>query len=393
MLHDHTFNPGLAPVPERMPRRVGVIGCGTIGPDIGYYLKSAIPGLELILIDVVEAALDSAVERIQAYAQKGLDRGKLSAQQAADAAADISASTDYRALAGCDWVIEAATENLDIKRRIFSEIEAVVASDTLITSNTSSLPAQRLFSHLRHPSRATVTHFFAPAFKNPAIEIIEWAQVSNDTIAALRWVFYATGKTPMITSDDVCFMLDRIFDNWCNEAALLLDDASPAEIDSVAMNFVHAGPFQVLNLAHGNPIIVETNQLQAADEGAHYAPASVFESDPHWETVPPDRPLAVDSALASQISDRLLGILFSQTADILQRRIGTPEDLELGCRLAFGFRDGPLALMRDLGAGEVRRIADRFADWKPAMPRVETPHSRRGWQRTGSSAWITTAAR
>ncbi|MEM7704436.1 MAG: enoyl-CoA hydratase-related protein [Pseudomonadota bacterium] len=368
----YTFNPALSPAPEKMPRRVGIIGCGTIGPDIGYYLKSAIPGLELVMVDVVEDALGRAIERIEAYAQKGLDRRKLSPAQAEDVVKHLTASTDYGKLAGCDWVIEAATENLELKRRIFSDIEAVVEPDAMITSNTSSLPAERMFSRLDHPERATVTHFFAPAFKNPAVEVIDWHGADPEVITALRWIFYATSKTPMMTSDDVCFMLDRIFDNWCNEAALLLDEATPSQIDSVAMAYVHAGPFHVLNLANGNPIIIETNRLQQEEEGDHYAPAAVFESDPRWETVPPAGPIEVDPVLARRISDRLLGILFSQSADILSRNIGAPEDLDLGCRLAFGFRDGPLAMMQQLGGDEVTRIADEFAQWKPAMPRGDS---------------------
>ncbi|EED36091.1 fusion of 3-hydroxyacyl-CoA dehydrogenase and enoyl-CoA hydratase [Luminiphilus syltensis NOR5-1B] len=368
----HAFNPALAPSPESIPTRVGIIGCGTIGPDIGYYLKSALPGLELVLIDVVDEALEKAVDRIRAYAAKGLDKGKLSAAQAEAAAAHISASCDYSALAGCEWVIEAATENLAVKRQIFSDVEAVVSDEAMITSNTSSLPAERLFSHLENPTRATVTHFFAPAFKNPAVEVIEWYGVSEKTVQALRWIFYATGKTPMMTSDDVCFMLDRIFDNWCNEAALLLPEATPAQIDSVAMAFVHAGPFHVLNLANGNPIIIETNRLQQEEEGDHYAPAAIFEDDPDWDTAAPSAPVEVGLELSAKIRDRLLGILFSQSADILNRNIGTPEDLDLGCRLAFGFREGPLAMMQQLGESEVRRIADSFAAWKPAMPRGDT---------------------
>lgn len=372
MLATYPFNPALDPMPDKMPRRIGIIGCGTIGPDIGYYLKSTIPDLELILIDINEDSLDGAVERIRAYAQKGLDRGKLSARQAEEAAARITASSDYAMLGGCDWVIEAATENLDLKRRIFSQVEEIIPPGAMITSNTSSLPAERLFSHLRDPSRATVTHFFAPAFKNPVVEVINWGGVSDTILRSLCWIFYATGKTPMLTSDDVCFMLDRIFDNWCNEAALLLDDASPAEVDSVAMNYVHAGPFQVLNLANGNPIIIETNRLQQEEEGEHYAPADVFESNPRWDTVSSGQPLEVDPEKQKLISDRLLGILFSQSADILKRGIGSPEDLDLGCRLAFGFRDGPLSMMRQMGVEEVRRIAESFAAWKPAMPRGDT---------------------
>jgi enoyl-CoA hydratase/3-hydroxyacyl-CoA dehydrogenase len=158
-----------------------------------------------------------------------------------------------------------------------------------------------------------------------------------------------TGKVPLVTADVACFMLDRIFDNWCNESALLLDRATAAEVDSVAAEFVHAGPFFVLNLARGNPIITETNTLQAEEEGEHYRPAPVFRSVDTWITVSPGKRVEVAAATAQAVRERLLGILFSQSVDIVDRKIGDSADLDLGCRLALGFKSGPLDLMRTLG--------------------------------------------
>ena len=138
-------NPLLAPVTRAAPRRVGVIGAGTIGPDIAYYLKAALPGLELVLLDVRQAAVDAALARLQGYADKAVARGKMSEKAAQATLARLHGSTDYDTLRGCDWVIEAATEDLALKRRIFAEVEARVAAGVPITSNTSSLPAQRIF--------------------------------------------------------------------------------------------------------------------------------------------------------------------------------------------------------------------------------------------------------
>ena len=265
-------------------------------------------------------------------------------------------------------MIEAATENLALKRRIFAEVEARVAADAIITSNTSSLPAARIFAELRHQERATVTHFFAPAWRNPVVEVIDWPGADAALVAHLRRIFCATGKVPLVTADAPCFMLDRIFDNWCNEAALLLDRATAAEIDSVAAEFVHAGPFFVLNLARGNPIIVETNTLQADEEGDHYRPAAIFRSVENWVTVAPGRRQDVAPETAVAIRERLLGVLFSQSADILDRAIGEAADLDLGCRVALGFKRGPLELLRDLPAADAARIIDRFTRERPGMP-------------------------
>ena len=395
-------NPILIQPGGELPRRIGIIGAGTIGPDIGYYLKSAIPGLNLVLIDISRDALDRALERLHAYADKGLARGKLTPEQAAGVRQNLAASIDYRDLDGCDWVIEAATENIELKKQIFSRVEDITGRDCMITSNTSSIPAHSLFSHLRHPERTTVTHFFAPAFRNPVVEVIDWQQAAPAFIRRLRRLFYVTGKVPMVTRDVVCFMLDRIFDNWCNEAGFLLTGATPAQIDHTAAAYVHAGPFFVLNMSNGNPIIIETNTLQAELEGSHYQPANIFQQaidhdnlgqpqidnlghpqiadrgslwdeSGNWLTIKPGENVDVPQAVTAEIRDRLLGVLFSQTVDILDRDIGTAADLELGCRLAFAFRQGPLELMRELGEQESERILAKFTRAKPGMPGPQRP--------------------
>ena len=203
--------------------------------------------------------------------------------------------------------------------------------------------------------------------------MIDTPALDRAVLEDLRWLFCTTGKVPLVTADVACFMLDRVFDNWCNEAAHLLDRASAAEIDSTAAEFVHAGPFFVLNLAHGNPIIIETNTLQADEEGEHYRPAAIFRTAGTWSTVSPGQTVPVAPETATAIRDRLLGILISQSGDILDRGIGGAADLELGCRLALGFKSGPLELMGQLGAAETNRIGKRLADERPGLPLPQRP--------------------
>jgi enoyl-CoA hydratase/3-hydroxyacyl-CoA dehydrogenase len=360
-------NPLLRKPVRALPRCVVVIGAGTIGPDIGYYLKSALPDLKLYLLDISPPALDRAMQRFTEYTDKAVARRKMSASEAEKVRTNVHFTTDYEVAREADWAIEAATEDLALKRRIFAQLESLMRPDAWITSNTSSLPATRIFSDLKHKGRATGTHFFAPAWRNPVVEVINTPALDRAVLEDLRWLFCTTGKVPVVTADVPCFMLDRIFDNWCNEAAHLLDRASPAEIDSTAAEFVHAGPFFVLNLAHGNPIIIETNTLQADEEGEHYRPAEIFRTAGTWSTVSPGKTVPVAPDTAAAIRDRLLGTLISQSGDILDRDIGRPEDLELGCRLALGFKSGPLELMRKLGA-DVRRISKRLAEERPGLP-------------------------
>ncbi len=361
-------NPLIQKPSRALPRCVVVVGAGTIGPDIGYYLKSALPDLKLFLVDISEAALERAMQRFTDYTRKAVERGKMRASEAEQVCANVHATVDYEVAREADWAIEAATEDLALKRQIFARLEALMRPDAWITSNTSSLPAARIFANLRGKNRATVTHFFAPAWRNPVVEVIKTPALDRDALEDLRALFCLTGKVPLVTADVPCFMLDRLFDNWCNEAAHLLDRASAAEIDSVAAEFVHAGPFFVLNLAHGNPIIIETNTLQADEEGEHYRPAAVFRSVETWRTASPGKPVPVAKDSAAAIRDRLLGILISQSGDILDRDIGKPQDLELGCRLGLGFKSGPLELMGQLGAAEMRRIGERLARERTGLP-------------------------
>jgi enoyl-CoA hydratase/3-hydroxyacyl-CoA dehydrogenase len=371
-LYRTVMNPLLIRPGRGLPANVAVIGAGTIGPDIGYYLKSAMPSSRLFLVDVVEAPLKRAEQRMAEYTAKAVEKKKMKPERAAAVRENIVYTTDYGQVKDCGLVIEAATESIPLKQKIFASIESIVSADAIITSNTSSIPANRLFAGMRHPQRATVTHFFAPAWRSLPVEVIAWDRVSQETLDYLFWFFAKTGKAPIITDDAICFVLDRIFDNWCNESAYLLNEATAAQIDQVAEEFVFAGPFYVLNLANGNPIITETNTLQM-EEGRHYRPAAILRSVDRWLTPRPGSAVEVADKIRRAVRDRLLGILFSQTFDIVDRGIGTPQDVNFGCQVALGFRRGPLDLMRAMGAREVNRIMKKFQKERPGFPQPKKP--------------------
>ena len=366
-LYGRSVNPLLFKPDRPLPKEVAIIGAGTIGPDIGYYLKSAIPETTLYLVDVVENPLKAAEVRIKGYIQKEIDRKKMTPDHGESVGRSIVYTSDYSRISDCDLVIEAATENIPLKQKIFEQVEGLVSTDTIITSNTSSIPADRIFNRMQHPGRTAVTHFFAPAWRSLPVEVVGWEKADPATVEYLFWFFAATGKVPVITDNAICFMLDRIFGNWCNEAAMLLSDATASQIDRVAEGFVFAGPFFVLNMTNGNPIIVEANTLQM-EEGDHYKPAHCLNFVDRWKTHRPGSPVDVPEEVRQKIRDRLLGVLFSQSFDIVDRGIGTPGDLNFGCREALGFRQGPFDIMRQLGEAEVDRIMLRFAEERPGFP-------------------------
>jgi len=374
-LYPGFLNPLLLEVERPLPKVFAIIGAGTIGPDIGYYMKSAIPDGQLILVDVAEEPLEKADKRIKAYLEKAIDRNIMSAELAGAVGENIMFTTDYNEIKDADIIIEAATENLAIKRKIIAQVEEVARKEAIITSNTSSIPANRIFSEAKFPERTTITHFFAPAWQNLAVEIVDWEKSSREIVDYLYWMFCATGKVPIITRDEICFVLDRIFDNWCNDAALLLDQATSVQIDKVAEEFVFAGPFFVLNMARGNPIIIETNTLQS-EEGEHYRPANILRSVDTWVTGQPGEDVEMDPAVKEKVRNRMLGVLFSQSFDIINRDIGTLEDLNLGCQVALGFRRGPFDIMNDLGKEKVLDIIKGFQQERPGMPGIEGDYDR-----------------
>ena len=371
-LYPTAHNPLLIKPDRGLPTAAAVIGAGTIGPDIGYFLKSALPNMPLTLVDVDDKPLKAAEKRLAAYAAKAVERRKMRPEQAETVLKDIRYTTDYQQLKNCDLVIEAATENIPLKQKIFAQVENIVSQDTIITSNTSSIPADRLFMKMKHPERTSVTHFFAPAWRSLPVEVISWPGASQKTIDYLFWFLAKTGKAPIVTDNAICFVLDRIFDNWCNESAFLLSQATASQIDRVAEEFVFAGPFFVLNMANGNPIIIETNTLQM-EEGDHYKPAPILHSVDRWATHRPGSGPEIPENLHTAIRDRLLGILFSQSFDIIDRGIGTLADLNFGCQIALGFKEGPLDVMKRLGKTEVHRIMTRFQEDRPGFPEAAQP--------------------
>ena len=373
-LYATSFNPLLVKPTRPLPEEIAVIGAGTIGPDIAYYLKSALPAIKLYLVDVVEEPLKNAEKRLSGYAKKAVDKKKMKEDKAKAVLENIIYTMDYDQIKNCDLVIEAATESIPLKQKIFDSVEKTVSENTIITSNTSSIPADRIFSKMKKPERTTITHFFAPAWRSLPVEVITWQGASQDTVDYLCWFFANTGKAPIMTGNAICFMLDRIFDNWCNEAVFLLESASASQVDKVVEEFVFAGPFFVLNMANGNPIIIETNTLQM-EEGPHYRPAPALSSVDRWLTHRPGAKIEVPGDIKDTIRDRMLGIFFSQSFDIIDRRIGTKEDLNFGCQIALGFRKGPLDVMQDLGEAEVNRVMKKFQEERPGFPQAKESFS------------------
>ena len=193
---------------------VGVIGSGSIGPDLAYGFISALAkeGGKVYLHDIKQEALDAGVERIKGYVGKGLSRGKLAPKAAKAIEEGLIPTLKIEDLKDCDYVLEAATEDLPIKKVILKQLEAVVSDDCLIGFATSGIPRAQIAAEAKKPDRCFVNHPFFPAWRSPPIEVVP----SDDAALSQRMVDILAhmGKVPILTKDVACFAADDIFVNY-----------------------------------------------------------------------------------------------------------------------------------------------------------------------------------
>jgi 3-hydroxybutyryl-CoA dehydrogenase len=211
---------------------VGVVGAGTMGNGIAQ--TAAVAELKVIMIDVTEAALTKGVATLKSSLERLVAKDKLDAATRDAALARIETSTDYQRLAAADLVVEAATENVELKNRILKQIEAVVRPEAIIASNTSSISITSLGAMLADPTRFIGMHFFNPVPLLPLVEIIRGLQTSAATADSVRELTERLGKSPIGVKNSPGFVVNRILVPMINEAFFVLAEgvASAEEIDA-----------------------------------------------------------------------------------------------------------------------------------------------------------------
>jgi enoyl-CoA hydratase/3-hydroxyacyl-CoA dehydrogenase len=354
--------------------KVGVIGSGSIGPDLAYGFVSAVArrGGSVVLHDIRNEALEAGAARIQGYVAKARARGKLAARDAEAVGAALSTSLKMEDLAGCDYVLEAATEDLSTKRKILAALEGVVRGDCLIGFATSGIPRAEIARDAKRGERCFVNHPFFPAWRALPIEVV----LSGD--AALGDRMLATlkdlGKVPIVTADVACFAADDIFVNYCAEAARIVSEglATPAQVDKVVDEAVGGGgPFWVMDLTRGNLLNVHCLELmRAAPTGSEwFTPPPIFTKQGLTPWHPGGKPLreACSEAVAAQIRDRVLAILLGRTLFVADNGICEPSDLNWLTRNALGFSKGLLDIAGDLGGARVRELCASYASMHPGF--------------------------
>jgi 3-hydroxybutyryl-CoA dehydrogenase len=233
-----------------MKSTVGIIGAGTMGGGIAQV--AALAGFEVLLHDVSGDALKSCMERIKADLRTSMQKGKATAPEATEALTHIRPRRAFTDLGTADVVIEAAVEDLAVKREIFRALDQIVAPRAILATNTSSLSITSIGSLTKTPESVVGMHFFNPPAHMKLVEIIRGSQTSDETVRTVHEMALAMGKTPVFCSDTPGFIVNRVARPFYGEALRMLGEgtATAEQIDRIVRlsGGFRMGPFELMDL-------------------------------------------------------------------------------------------------------------------------------------------------
>jgi 3-hydroxybutyryl-CoA dehydrogenase len=384
-----------------MTERIGVVGAGTMGAGIAQL--ACLGGYEAVIQDPVPEALEAGAARVVESLAKGVKREMWSAEEAEAAGGRLEAVEDLAGLAGCDLVVEAAPEDLELKRRLFAELADACGPEAILATNTSSLPVAAIGAETPSPERVVGMHFFNPPALMKLVEVVATAESSEDALVATTEVGRRMGRTPIRAKDSPGFIANRLARPYSLESLRMLRQgvADAATIDRAARlgGGFRMGPFELIDLIGldvnlsvarsfyaqgGEPERWRPSEIQermvgegrlgrksgigfyAYDESAA-TPASGVPFHRHTternsETVVgPTLDLGeltkIDPA-AAEIVPRLVAQIANEAAFALEERVGSPDDMNTAMRLGFNWPLGPIEFTELIGARQAVELLE-----------------------------------
>ena len=258
--------------------RIGVVGAGTMGNGIAQALAGA--GIEVVLTDVAASQLERALKTVDGSLDRLVRKEKMTEADKKAVLGRIRTSTDSAAVADCGLVIEAATENVDLKLKIFAGLDAVMKPDAILATNTSSISITKLAAATKRPDRVIGMHFFNPVPVMALVELIRGQQTAEPTYAAVEALTKKIGKSPVKVRNSPGFVVNRILCPMINEAIFALSEglATAEQIDE-AMKLGANHPIGPLALCDLVGLDVELAVMQVLYEGfkdSKYRPAPLL---------------------------------------------------------------------------------------------------------------------
>jgi 3-hydroxybutyryl-CoA dehydrogenase len=259
-------------------KKIGVVGAGTMGNGIAQAL--AIAGFDVVMTDVGAAQLERGMAAISGGLDRLVKKEKMSAAERSAALGRIRTAGELAAVKDCDLVIEAATENFELKAKIFRQMDQIARKDAVIATNTSSISITRLATLTQRPAQVIGMHFFNPVAVMALVELIRGLQTSDAAYAAVEELARKLGKTPVQVRNSPGFVVNRLLCPMINEAVFALGEglATAAQIDE-AMKLGANHPIGPLALCDLIGLDVELAVLQVLYEGfkdPKYRPAPLL---------------------------------------------------------------------------------------------------------------------
>ena len=345
---------------------VAIIGAGNMGSGIAQ--KSAQEQFDVQMVDREEQWVERGQSIIANFLDEAIERRIFQETEAEQIKARITGVVGTENVAkDTDLVIEAVFEDFDIKTAVFATLDEVCDEHTILASNTSSLSVNALAEATGRPDRFVGLHFFYHPAKNRLIEIIPAETTSKQSLDAVEQYCKTMGKVVIICKDRPGFVVNRFFVPWLNEACLLLQEgvASAAAIDAVAEKAfrIGMGPFALMNLT-GPPIALHsTDYLAEQLHCPRYTGAAnlrkMVEDGQMWEI---GEDTHCSDEAAAIIRQRLMGQVFSVSAQIVEEEICSMEDVDRGAKVGLRWALGPFELANRIGISEAVSMAQSYAD-------------------------------
>jgi enoyl-CoA hydratase/3-hydroxyacyl-CoA dehydrogenase len=360
----------------RTLNKVGVIGSGQIGPDIALHFTKVLSphGVATVVIDVSTDALAKGQAKLEKKIQKGVEGGAFTEVEQRRMLSHVEFSNDYAKLAGCDLVIEAASENRDLKGRIFQQVESLVSESAILCSNSSHLEPEGIFESLKRKGRTAVVHYFFPAERNLVVEVVSGKDTAPETASWLLSFYESIGKVPVAVKSRYGYALDPVFEGVFLASLKIVDRgvATTKQVDTVARKALGlgVGSFTAMNLTGGNPITaVGLDHYTTKVQPWFATPPSLKErvaSGQPWEVPARGESVDVSPELADAIRDELRGAYFGIVTEIVDAGLISISDFDMALELALDVKPA-FRFMNELGTARALALVRAYADRNPGF--------------------------
>ena len=345
---------------------IGVLGAGTMGSGIAQVAAQA--GHVVHLVDVNESAVQNAKRNLEAVLSKLEEKGKISAEEHTAILSRINYSSDILSFQNCGLIIEAIIEKIEVKHKVFEQLEGVVSKECILASNTSSLSIASIGSVLEKSDRIIGIHFFNPAPLMPLVEIIPSVQTSNQTLETAKNLIASWKKTVCICKDTPGFIVNRVARPFYGEALRIYEEgiADFATIDwaMTSIGGFKMGPFTLMDYIGNDVNYAVTESVFSAfyydprfkpsftqkrhSEAGFYGRKSGRGYYNYAEGV--ELPKAnEDNVIGQEIFERIIVMLINEAFDALFLNVASREDIDLAMMKGVNYPKGLLQWADELG--------------------------------------------